>query len=396
MEWFAWVEWFLESNVAKVIVMPILAGGAGFGLYLLKQRIERRKHPDEIGQLNQAIALKEKLDQMQISLYDLKAFRSEALGKPAEAAFVSAEYFLGVAKKLSFDQDQVADQPSMPEGSTQLQMNEAAVAQANQATETLDHVVQGLIDRATPTERVALQRAHDTWVGWRDAEAGREALKWEGGSILPLMVSARVEAITRERIASLELEMQGLEGNQIVDTRLATPSNLLCHVVPGVPAEKVRKWLGTPTSIHGDVWIYRFIETQVQVTFDMDVVREIVVALVHGHVYQGSGAPWGDFTLGTLTVAELQEMGHTFIEYRSSMRTKEAMVPVRVGPAGAWSECICGALVVHSGVGSLAEVEFEWDEEAEKLVSDPSKTLMNWIGMAAGLEPPSLYWFIEG
>ena len=396
MEWLTWLERSLDSNVAKVIVVPLLVGATGFGLYLLKRYIEHRKAPDEIGQLSQAVVLKEKLDQMQLSLRDLKAFRSEALGKPAQAAAVSAEYFLGLARNLSRNQDEVADQTNMLEGATQLQMNSAAAAGFEQAAQTLNYVVNGLLDRAAPEEREALQRSQEAWISWRDAEAHREAQRWADGSILPLMVSAKTEALTRERISSLELEMQGIEGNQIVEVQQATPPNLLSHVVPGVPAEKVRKWLGAPTSIHGDVWVYRFVETQVQITLDSkEVVREIVVALVHGHSYPGTGAPWGDIDLGALSVAELQEMGHTYLQYRDSMRTKELIVPVRVGPSGAWSECICGALVVHSGVGHLAEVDFEWDLKNEKLISDPNKTLINWIGMTSGIEPPYVYWYIE-
>ncbi|MNW02085.1 hypothetical protein D3C71_1978180 [compost metagenome] len=79
------------------------------------------------------------------------------------------------------------------------------------------------------------------------------------------------------------------------------------------------------------------------------------------------------------------------------MRTKELFVSVRTGPPGAWSESVCGALVVYSGAGALAEVDFEWDHENSQLKSDPRRTLVNWIGMPMGWpDPPSMYWFIEG
>lgn len=205
-----------------------------------------------------------------------------------------------------------------------------------------------------------------------------------------------IETQIRTSTSSLPA-MPSLAGaNEIVDMRQPTPSNLLSHVSPGVPCEKVRKWLGAPASIHQEVWIYRYVDTQVQVTFDeKDVVGEVVVALVHGHSYRGSWTPWGPFELGTVTIADLQELGHSLIEHRSSMRTEELIVRARVGPPGAWSECVFGALVIFSGAGALAHVDFEWDWEKQELVSPPSRTLVNWIGMTSGIEVPYMYWYIE-
>ena len=262
----------------------------------------------------------------------------------------------------------------------------------------LTRIVDEMLDASAPGEREALVKSHAAWMAWRDAELARTFLRYEGGSIRPLAVSSQHEAITRERIASLQTGFFDAEEPRIVDNRSLTPTNLLDHVMPGTPAERVRKTLGTPTAIHGSVWIYRYVETQFQVTVDdRDVVTEAVVALVSGHIYRGTGAPWGSYVLGEMTMAEAQEYGGGSFEYRDSMRTKELFVNVRTGPPGAWSECVCGALVIPSGVGTLAEVEFEWDHETSQLQSDPRRTLVNWIGKSIGWpDPPSMYWFIEG
>ena len=98
-----------------------------------------------------------------------------------------------------------------------------------------------------------------------------------------------------------------------------------------------------------------------------------------------------------MTLADALDYGGVSVEYRDSMRTKELYVNVRTGPPGAWSESACGALVVHTGVGALAPVEFEWNAEKKELVSDPREIKVNWIAEPMGWpDPPYVYWFIEG
>lgn len=174
-----------------------------------------------------------------------------------------------------------------------------------------------------------------------------------------------------------------------------TPKGMLEHVIPGRPAETVKRWLGTPQLVQNDSWIYRYLETQVEISIANDVVRSIVIVHLHGTTYKGDGAPWGDFTLGEMTLADLEEMGHSHRRYFCSLRTKEVSVPVRVGPPGAWDECVCGALVVFTGVGALAQVDFDWDEQADCLISDPGRTLINYIAKPGHIEP-SFNWFIRG
>ena len=398
---FEWLDSFLESNVAKVLVIPAFVAIGGGVRYLLKRRIEKPKPapPDELSDLHKALTLKEKLDQNRMSLDDLRAFRAEVLSKPAQAAVMSAEHYIELARRLTDAVDEMPSSgPSLENAITQSEMNEASARSAETVDKTLSRIVGEMLNVSAPREREALVKSHAAWTAWRDAELARTSILYEGGSIRPLVLHSQYEAITRERIASLETGMLGPEEPRIVNDRLPTPTNLLEHVVPGAPAERVRKWLGAPTAIHGLVWIYRYVETQVQVTVDdRDVVTEVVVALVSGQIYRGTGASWGDFVLGKMTMADAQEYGGGSFEYRDSMRTKELFVNVRTGPPGAWSECVCGALVVYSSVGALAEVEFEWDHENAQLKSDPCRTLVNWLGKPMGWpNPPSMYWFIEG
>lgn len=179
-------------------------------------------------------------------------------------------------------------------------------------------------------------------------------------------------------------------------TRRITPTNLFDSIEVGTPSEKVRQRIGTPDLVQGNTWQYRFSDTQVEVMFDAESVRSVVVALKHDCKYHGLDAPFGAFVLGEITVQDLVDMGHEHIKYRDSMRTREIVVPVRVGPPGAWSECFFGALVVLSGAGALAATDFDWDLAAERLASPANATLFNWIGIGGfGGDPPYFSWFIE-
>lgn len=193
-------------------------------------------------------------------------------------------------------------------------------------------------------------------------------------------------------------ETNGKHGGELIHVvRRLTPPNILQAIALGVPSEKVRERLGVQDVIDGNRWKYRFEDTQVEIAFNADGgVKSLVVALVHNSKFQGVGAPFGDFLLGELTVNELIEMGHDTLLYRSSWRTKELVVPVRMGPNGAWDECFFGSMVVHSGAGWLAETDFQWDETEDQLASSPDLTTLNWVGFGSDAgEPPYFDWHIK-
>jgi hypothetical protein len=179
--------------------------------------------------------------------------------------------------------------------------------------------------------------------------------------------------------------------------RRRTPPNTLEAIPLGTPSEKVRERLGVQDVIDGNRWKYRFEDTQVEIAFDAaGSVKTLVIALVCNSQFRGVGAPFGDFVLGALTINELMEMGHQTQIYRSSLRTKELVVPVRTGPGGAWDECYFGALVVHSGVGWLAETDFQWSETGDQLTSSPDRTTLNWVGVGVDDgEAPYFDWYIK-
>ena len=136
---FEWLDSFLESNVAKVLVIPALVAILGGLGYLAKRWIEKPKPvpPDELTDLHRALTLKEKLDQNRMSLDDLRTFRAAVLSKPAQAAVMNAEHYVGLARRLT---DAVAHMPSngptLENAMTQVEMNEASARSAAEVDKT--------------------------------------------------------------------------------------------------------------------------------------------------------------------------------------------------------------------------------------------------------------------
>ncbi len=202
----------------------------------------------------------------------------------------------------------------------------------------------------------------------------------------------------REPLAGSEgiLTDEATAQNGIVLRRPRTPPNLLTSVPLRTPSEKVRALLGTPDAVETNLWRYQFEDTQVEVAFDsLGATSSLVIALISGAQYYIADAPFGDFLLGAMSLQDLIELGHTVSTHRDSHLTKELIVHVVIGPMGGRTECFFGALVVHTGVGHLADTSFDWDEERGTLRSAPTDTVMNWVGISeSSLDPPSFSWFI--
>lgn len=400
-----WLKAIISSKWGGWLILPLIYGIFRFGEYLLKRKVENRPEAEKIEHYSQLADLQKKLDENDMSIGDLNRLRRQVLGEGAANAVLVATQYADVAKQLVMDAKGIEYEPMKPrepvsedwdQTLTQGDMNALSAGKAQEADQELTALVLDLMQRLSLDDAALLQESQDQWQTFRKMEAEREAKKWEGGSIRPLMVNARFEAMTRERIASLQGEITGPDGSELAPRRVKTPRNLLQHLERGVPKARVSELVGIPTYIHGNIWLYRYDETQVELTFDEnESIADVVVALCHGEVYGGYN-PITDVPLGKLTLADLLEIdSQVTVEHRLSMRTEEIFVCIRSGPPGAWEDYFFGALSVFSGAGSLQEVLFTWDHETEKLVTDPKDILINWIGTSNSLEAPFFSWFIK-
>ncbi|NVM92891.1 uncharacterized protein YecT (DUF1311 family) [Variovorax sp. SG517] len=386
---------YLQREWVKAVALPsfgVAAAGVG---YLLRRMIEKRGPIEEIELLAKVANLKSQLAKDGTNISELRSFQAQALGKEAAAAITTAQRYAETASQLSGNARQVDRDPAFDNAITQGEMNDVSYRKADQADDELSEAIRFLQEHGIGNSE-DLQRSQIAWKSYCEAELSREARIWEGGSIRPLMINLKREALTRERIATLAWNELDPDSPELVVEPRKTPRNLLEHIEPQIPKVRVHEILGSPSVVAGNTWIYRFLETQVEVTFEHDIVRDVVVALIHGQVYAGTSADDSvTIPLGRLTLADVMEIGNVEVEYRWSNRTKEVYVHGRSGPPGAWTEYCYGALHVFSGAGRLQDTGFLWNDELNQLISDPKTVLINWMALPGTSEMPAFYWFIK-
>lgn len=390
------------------LLLPLGYGMFRFIEYWLKRRVEKKPAVEAIEQYSKLADLHAKLQTSGMTIGSLNQLRAEMLGKEANNALDMASRYSAVAHELVGDVERIEHLPSFKQASsrvvnldneealTQAEMNALSAKKAREADDELTTMVLDLMQRLSDEAAASLQRAQDIWREYRKEESKRAGLVFEGGSMQPLVENTKSEAMTRERIAALRGDVKSPDGSVLSVHRSQTPTNLLQHIQPGVPKKRVEELLGTPTYIHGSQWFYRYVETQVELTFsDEGGLFSVVVALCHDQIYDGYNEVV-DVPLGRLTLADLLEIDPQIqAEFHWSMRTQELTVLIRMGPAGAWSYYYFGALKVLTGAGYLQDTHFDWDMEAGRLISDPKEVLINWMALPSStLNPPGFNWFI--
>lgn len=393
----------LQSPWFTIVLLPLGYAMGRLIQHAITRKMEGKPESEKLDQYHQLADLHEKLKKAGASMADLDALRAHAFGEVADNAITVAQTYTTFAQRLVSDYEAARDNDvGLLNGAdgelTQAEMNLLSSRKAAQADDELATVIATKIRGMDQQTGQVLLQSQAAWDSFRQKEALRESLRWEGGSISPLMANSRYEAITRERIAMLFSEEVGENGQtDIVVVAPKTPRNLFDIVELSVPFEKVRESLGTPSYQHGRSCQYRYEETQVEISFDdNNAVKEMVVALIHGQVYEGASPAYAvDVPLGALTLHDVLAIDESLVvEHFFSARTEEVSVRGRMGPSGAWTPFRFGALKVFSGAGRLQHTEFEWDYESQKLLTDPKKVLINWMAFGSE-ESTGFSWFIR-
>lgn len=385
---------FLESNTFKLLLVPVLGALYAVGRYFGKRKVERASETEEIKQLHEIVDLRLKMESINLTPDDVKSFREEVLGRPVKQAVATANYYIERAEYLH-EQPQLSLE-SDSEVVTQAEMNALAYQQFGRADDELTSLVLEKMAAYKPEEASAFQHAQDAWNKWRLAESEWESKVWEGGSIRPLMVATRLESLTRERIAAIQVSGD-LERNpdDLAVVYKKTPRDLFEHIEPNVTNQRVRDIIGVPHYISGDTWYYRFEELQLQIAIEGETVKEVAAVFVHGKSCSVV-LECESFEFGKLTFADLLELDPAIeVCHRGGARTAELYVHLRLGTPSVYSEYFFGAIDHLHGGGRLLQTEFEWNHE-RGLVSDPAKVLVNWFACVnTTMDVPSPSWFIR-
>jgi hypothetical protein len=171
------------------------------------------------------------------------------------------------------------------------------------------------------------------------------------------------------------------------------PQNLLDYLKPSVSQDRVRELLGPPHQVVDDYWFYRFSDALVQTQFwPQGGAKTIALGLVGKRAEHRFPVPICQKPFGQLSIADVREEGDTF-RYRSSLRHQEMLVEARLGPPGAWINWTFGAMMAV-GSRALHESYFDWDYQAERLRTNPSLVLINWVAVSDSSEEVYFDWSI--
>lgn len=397
------IDSFLTTGWVQVIILPAGAGLFALAKYLFKRKVERKPENETLDELHKVMDLQAKLINNKMSISDLAQLRAQALGIAAENAITVAEISSTTAEKLVHSYRNVVTKElsstadSYSEEMTQTEMNILSGQKAAQADDELAAVIDNISHNLSPEAFSALNNSQEAWSDFRRWEIERESLKWTGGTIQPLMVNSKYEAMTQERIIALSSGDSGLATAITTVSQNVAPVNIFDLIEIGTPSERVRDILGVPNYQFSSSWCYRFSDVQVEVSLnEVGSVSELVVALIEGQTYSGTSPGYmASKPLGVLTLADILESDDQIkVEYFLSMRTEEIFVRGRIGPPGAWTSFCFGSLKVHSGAGQLKEVDFDWSQEEGKLLSDPNDIIINWMSYGS-VEIPTFSWFIK-
>lgn len=391
-----WLNEVLKMPLSQLVLLPLGYAAFRFLEYLFKRKVEGSSDARDLDSLHRAADLREKLSRQNASIEDLKAFRQQALNSTVDVAVQSAQQAVERAQYLAH----VSEEPNArdwPQATTQAEMNQQAHASYLEVEGELNALLLERLATADTDEAESLQRTHAAWIEWRDAEAEWDARTWEGGSIRPLLVSSKLEQLTRERIATLRtsgsLEQ---DPNALRVPYRRTPIDLADHIEPGTTATRVRELIGEPHFRSAGYWHYRFLETRLEIQFGEDeTVQEYSFAVVEGQTYAAVVAHEG-FHLGELTFGDLREFDPGIeVVRRTSLRTAEIYTSLRVGPPGAWTTLYFGAVIPFHG-SNLMNTDFDWDFENERLREWPTNTKINWFGQTSSIDDaPYASWYVR-
>ena len=386
----AWLNAALESSTFKLLILPIGGCVYALGRYLGRRRIEKHGESEQIQRARELVDLQRAMRDGNVSVDDINNLRQRLLDKPANRAVATANYYIERAEYLRDQPASLMDDHG--DTLTQTEMNEQAFAMYARANNELASTVIEKVATYSPEEAHLFQQAQDAWLRWRDAESQWESKVWEGGSIRPLMVATRLEALTRERIATIQMSGNAEHDPDALSAHYKqTPKDLPDHLSPGITGERVRQLLGVPHYIADEYWFYRYSDAQLQLKVEGEVVAEFALVFIEGHVYETTLEGVGPFRFGELTLDDLSQMYPPLeITHRFGARTGELCAEMPLGVAN--TQYFFGSISTDSG-GRLLRASDAEDEPIDGPQA-PGRMRVNWLGRTQRDEAPYIWWHI--
>lgn len=388
----AW-NWFssaLETAVFKLLLFPVACALFSAGKYFGRRAIEKTGENEKIKTIKELFELRQAMNEGNVSIDDLNDFRRQLLGKNVRQDVATATFYLERAEQLHGEHPDLLNAQDGP--ITQADMNDQAFVLLTRAENELASVILEKMAGRPAEELDLFQKAQRTWTTWKKAESEWESLVWEGGSIRPLMVAMRLEALTRERISTIKLAGDLTDGSdKLVNPYKRTPRDLPNHLAPGISGDRVRQLIGVPHYIGDDYWFYRFEDSQLQLRIEGEVITEFAFMVIENEVFEVELEGIGPLRFGSLTWRDLESSCPAIeLQNRFGARTNEYFAELHLGAQSA--RFFFGSIITESG-GKLRravdESEFDFSDNKKR-----ASMRINWFGRSNSNDAPYIWWHI--
>lgn len=187
----------LMQKVGHVFLGAALAS-VGYGV---KRWIEGRHRAEALERHRQVLDINKDLKEQGLSVDELMNLQAALTGK-ANARMRHAEELYDQAEPLVREDD--------TEDLTQLEMNQRAHNNFENATEQLHEVLAQLYKLVDERKSEALRRSQKAWEEFSISHAQTAASSSEGGSIYPVLYLSELTSLTIERTANLQAHLDGV------------------------------------------------------------------------------------------------------------------------------------------------------------------------------------------
>lgn len=196
------------------LTIALLSAVGIFGWWHFQRRHTGQKQYEDAAKMEQTLRIKEMMDAQGLSAADVRALRREFLSKHetlqgAEAYAIAVKTSEANANAVSdaevagYALDDEPDQVDFRD--TTLGMNMELSARYEMLDATLTHDILQTTSSYDEEHRAAFFEAQEKWEAYRSSEAAFASSRYSGGSIAPVIYTARLVELTEERIAWLKL-----------------------------------------------------------------------------------------------------------------------------------------------------------------------------------------------
>ena len=193
-------------DMLKDIVLLALGGIGTSAWYFWRRKVEQTPAFESIQKAEKLLSLREKLDNANCTIEDLKSLEDALMGR--------AE----IARELSITYENEAQQVreiELNSAMTQAELNKSAEQAYLKTENKLNAVIEQFKEFLSPDGCARFNSANEAWQLYQKIHADFLASRYEGGSIQSLIHASALETVSIARMVELEAELNFMKETQV-------------------------------------------------------------------------------------------------------------------------------------------------------------------------------------